>query len=452
MVYAIKGKKGRFQVIALFLVFALLAGIQSPASADAAKKATLKSKKIFMKTGQKKTIKIKNKKKKAKYLFQSSNKTIASVSKTGVIRAKKKGNVKIKVKERYKKAKHTVGTVNVKITPSGSSKNVTTPAPVTPGTPVPATTSPSATVSPAASQMPSYTPTPDAPVSSTEPPVVSTTPPTEEPDPTLKPTDTDYTTPAKFDQKNSSVNTYGTLSTISYHSTTTGTTRKARIILPAGYSTDTKYPVLYLLHGIGGDQNEWLGGNPVNVIGNLIAEGKAKDMIVVMPNVRARENDAGNPDDAYTPAHFTAFDNFINDLRDNLMPYMKANYSIAEGRLNTAIAGLSMGGRESLYIGLTMPETFGYIGAFEPAPGVLPYSTEKGLFTEDAFKLPDVYNNRTFIMIVKGTTDTVVNNYPVDYHNALTKNGTIHTYYVTEGGHDFTVWKNGLYNFVRRIF
>lgn len=445
MTYVAKRKTGSFQIIALFLVLSLLAGIQFPASADAAKKAaSLKNKKISMKTGQKKAIKIKNKKKKAKYLFQSSNKSIASVSKTGVIRAKKKGNVKIKVKERYKNIKRTLGTVNVKITLSKPSENVATPVPVVFGdSPIPATASPNATVSPAASQSPSHTT--DVPVASTEPPVASADP-TQEPDPTLKPTDTDYDTPANFDKKNSSVNTYGTLSTISYNSTTTGTTRKARVILPAGYSTDKKYPVLYLLHGIGGDQNEWLGGEPVNVIGNLIAEGKAKDMIVVMPNVRARANDAGNPSDTYTQEHFAAFDNFINDLRDNLMPYIKTNYSIAEGRLNTAIAGLSMGGRESLYIGLNMPETFGYIGAFEPAPGVL------DLFPGNTFKLSDTYNNRTFLMIVKGTTDTVVNNSPLDYHNELTKNGTVHTYYIAEGGHDFTVWKNGLYNFVRRIF
>lgn len=449
MTYVAKRKTSSFQIIALFLVLSLLAGIQFPASADAAKKAaSLKNKKISMKTGQKKAIKIKNKKKKAKYLFQSSNKSIASVSKTGVIHAKKKGNVKIKVTERYKKTKRTLGTVNVKITLSKPSENVATPVPVVFwDSPIPATASPNATVSPAASQMPSYSTTPETPAASTEPPAVSDTPaPTQDPGPTLKPADTDYDTPANFDKKNSSVSTYGTLSTISYHSTTTGTTRKARVILPAEYSRDKKYPVLYLLHGIGGDHNEWLGGEPVNVIGNLIAEGKAKDMIVVMPNVRARADDAGNPIDIYTPEHFAAFDNFINDLRDNLMPYIKSHYSIAEGRLNTAIAGLSMGGRESLYIGLNMPETFGYIGAFEPAPGVL------DLFPGDTFKLSDTYNNRTFLMIVKGTTDTVVNNSPVDYHNELTKNETVHTYYVAEGGHDFTVWKNGLYNFVRRIF
>ena len=175
-------------------------------------------------------------------------------------------------------------------------------------------------------------------------------------------------------------------------------------------------------------------------------------MIVVMPNCRARANDAGNPSDIFTTEHFAAFDNFINDLRDNVIPYINKTYSVATGRENTAIAGLSMGGRESLYIGFSMPETFGYIGAFEPAVGVLPYDTEGGLFTESNFKLPDEYNNQTYVMIVKGKSDTTVGDAPLRYHNTLTTNGTTHAYYEREGGHDFTVWKNGLYNFARRIF
>lgn len=252
-----------------------------------------------------------------------------------------------------------------------------------------------------------------------------------------------------FSKKKADV-TYGEQIKISYESKTTETTRKANVILPAGYSEDKKYPVLYLLHGIGGDQNEWLGGNPKVVVGNLIAKGEAEEMIIVMPNVRARANDAANPSDIYSVEHFSAFDNFINDLKNDLMPYIEANYSVATGRENTAIAGLSMGGRESLFIGLSMPETFGYVGAFCPAPGVLPYNVEGGLFETDDFKLAEGYHS--LIMIVKGKNDTVVGAWPETYSNALTKNGTDHIFYTTTGGHDFVVWKNGLYNFVKLIF
>lgn len=255
--------------------------------------------------------------------------------------------------------------------------------------------------------------------------------------------------PAGFDAKVEGV-TYGKTVLRSYPSTTTGRSRKVMILLPPDYSEEKQYPVLYLLHGIGGDENEWAGGRPTWVIGNLIHSGAAADMIVVMPNVRARENDRANASDMYTPAHFQAFDNFINDLRDDLMPYMKANFSIAEGRENTAIAGLSMGGREALYIGLSMPETFGYVGAFCPAPGVLPYYAEAGLFSQADFKAAEGMD--TYILINAGQTDGVVGHWPQTYAETLTANGTANTFYMTRGGHDFTVWKHGLYNFARKIF
>jgi enterochelin esterase-like enzyme len=113
-----------------------------------------------------------------------------------------------------------------------------------------------------------------------------------------------------------------------------------------------------------------------------------------------------------------------------------------------------MGGRTSLYIGFTLPETYGYIGAFCPAPGVLSYSNfanaEDGLFTRESFTLPKELE--TLVMIVEGATDDVVKIWPSTYHQALVDNEVEHIYYVTEGGHDFTVWKHGLYNFAKRIF
>ncbi len=248
--------------------------------------------------------------------------------------------------------------------------------------------------------------------------------------------------------------TYGDIIEITYNSKTTGTDRKANVILPLDYSEDKQYPVLYLLHGIGGDQNEWIGGGAGKVIFNMWAAGEAEDMIVVFPNVRARADDKGNPPDTYDPEHFKAFDNFINDLRDDLMPYIEANYSVKTGKENTAVAGLSMGGREALYIGFSMPETFGYIGAFCPAPGILSYdnhlSAEGGLMTEEEFTLPEGSDN--FVLIVKGKSDYVVGDAPLSYHEALEKNEVAHEYYETKGAHDFGVWKHGLYNFIKNIF
>ena len=255
--------------------------------------------------------------------------------------------------------------------------------------------------------------------------------------------------PAGFDQRQEGV-TYGTTVFKTYLSRTTATFRKCLVILPPDYTPEKDYPVLYLLHGIGGDHSEWSGGKPDVVIGNLMADGLAPEMIVVMPNIRARANDAANPSDTHTPEHYAAFDNFINDLRDNLMPFIAKNYSVAEGPENTAVAGLSMGGREALYIGLTMLDTFGYIGAFCPAPGVLGYAVEDGLFQTADFKAADGY--APYILINAGASDGTVGAWPSTYAQTLMDNGTDVTFYVTEGGHDFTVWKHGLYNFAKRIF
>lgn len=272
---------------------------------------------------------------------------------------------------------------------------------------------------------------------------------TEEQERAIVLSDEDYVIPDGFDQEKSNVD-YGTVTEVTYESETTGTTRKVNVLLPAGYDETKEYPVLYLLHGIGGDHMEWMSGRPRFIIGNLIDSGEAKEMIVVMPNVRARENDAGNPSDMYTLANFQAFDNFINDLSNDLMPYIEANYSVATGTENTAIAGLSMGGRESLYIGFTMYDTFGYVGAFCPAIGVLPYSLENGLFTTDNFTLPE--KSDTFVLITAGSSDTVVGSEPEHYHTVLENNGVIHNYHQYEGGHDFNVWKKSLYVFTKNIF
>lgn len=255
--------------------------------------------------------------------------------------------------------------------------------------------------------------------------------------------------PQGFDTRREGV-TYGKTVFKSYLSRTTKTFRNLLVILPPDYSEEKTYPVLYLLHGIGGDHNEWSHGAPDVVIGNLIADGLAPEMIVVMPNVRARVNDAANPSDVYSVEHFAAFDNFINDLTNDLMPFMQENFAVAQGRENTAVAGLSMGGREALYIGLSKPELFGYVGAFCPAPGVLPYHAEKGLFQKADFKAAEGLDS--YILINAGQWDGVVGEWPSTYAATLTENGTENTFYVMPGGHDFTVWKHGLYNFAQRIF
>ncbi|MBQ5770861.1 MAG: esterase family protein [Clostridia bacterium] len=235
-----------------------------------------------------------------------------------------------------------------------------------------------------------------------------------------------------------------------YYSTTCMKDRKCMVYLPADYTTGKEYPVLYLFHGIGGDHKEWKGGKPDIIVGNLVAAGEAPEMIIVTPNCKAIHANATVSGGAYSADAIGGFDNFINEMTNDLMPFIAANYSVKEGRENTAIAGLSMGGRVALHLGISMPETFGYVGAFCPAPGVVGDAVGQALFDNEEFKGSEEYPQ--LILICTGLTDNTVGDWPEIYYNTLTENGTEAMFYKCVGGHDFFVWKNGLYNFAKRIF
>ncbi|MBE5928599.1 MAG: esterase family protein [Lachnospiraceae bacterium] len=381
--------------------------------------------KLTMTVGEKQTIKIKNKSKKAKYSFVSSKKKVAKVNKKGVVTARKKGKATITVKETMNKKAKKIGKVKVTVNdvtetvlPTNVPQTATT-APSTEPTAAPATPEPTAT-------------------------------PTREP--IVYPESHDA--PSGFDAAQNGV-TYGTREKVTYYSSVTGKDRKVNIILPAGYTEEKQYPVIYLFHGIGGNEDEWLSGNPDKIIGNLVHNGEAKEMIIVIPNIRAGADDS-YPSDAFNIEHYKKFDNFINDLRECLMPFMEENYSIAKGRDNTAICGLSMGARESLYIGFNMLEDIGYIAALSPGYGVFAYTangvSEPGLFTEETFTIPEEYRNNTCIMIVNGISEGGENALGGTCSRVLKQNGVNHWFYTTEGAHDFVTWKNGLYNFAKIIF
>ncbi len=385
--------------IVLSLVSALTAGLFfSAPDACAAKKVSLSKKSLTMKTGEKKKLRVKNLKKKLqkKVKWSSSKKKVAAVSKKGVVTAKKKGTAKITAKVAGKKY-----TCKVKV--KAKTKPKTTPTPT----------------------------------------------------PALDDGDVYYKTPVDFRTRKSDVK-YGTVEKKTYYSTTTEKDRRVTIVLPPGYTAEKQYPVCYLLHGLGQDDTDWINAKAPTIIGNMIAAGTAKEMILVLPNCRARANDAAGPSDAFSLSNYQAFDNFINDLRDNLMPFIKKTYSIKEGRENTASAGFSMGGRTALYIGLSMQETFGFIGGFCPAPGLLPYKmnniSEKGLFTKETLKLKPEYAENTVLMLVAAKNDTIVGGIPAGYHNTLTANGTKHIWYRKAGGHDVNVMDNALYNFAKTLF
>jgi enterochelin esterase-like enzyme len=236
----------------------------------------------------------------------------------------------------------------------------------------------------------------------------------------------------------------GKLDSIKYESKTVGSIRKALVYTTPGFSRDKKYPVLYLLHGIGGDEKEWLkGGNPQIILDNLFAEGKIKPMIVVMPNGRAMKDDRaiGN---IMAPEKVQAFATFERDLLDDLIPFIEKTYPTMTDRENRAIAGLSMGGGQSLNFGLGNLDKFAWVGGFSSAPNT---------------KLPEVLvpNPEEAKKILKllwiscGDADGLIS-FSKRTHEYLLQNNVPHVYYIEPGGHDFKVWKNGLYMFSQFLF
>ncbi len=159
---------------------------------------------------------------------------------------------------------------------------------------------------------------------------------------------------------------HGKLEMIEYDSKTVGTTRKMNVYTPPGYTADKKYPVLYLLHGIGGDETEWERfATPDLLFDNLIADGKAVPMIVVMPNGRAQKNDRA---EGNVMARAPAFAVFESNLLNDVIPTIQSRYSTYTDRDHCALAGLSMGGGQTLNFGFGNMDKFAWIGGFSSAP------------------------------------------------------------------------------------
>lgn len=249
---------------------------------------------------------------------------------------------------------------------------------------------------------------------------------------------------------------YGTVEHISYASATTGTDRGANVLLPAGYSVDKKYPVLYVLHGIFGNEDSMLyepNFFTSEIVGNTIAEGKARDMIVVFPNMYATGDPNLQP--GFEEENVAPYDNFINDLVNDLIPYIEANYSVSSEKADRAIIGFSMGGRESLFIGLSRPDLFSAVGAISPAPGLLPakdyYMVHVGQFKEEAELNFKAGSKPDMLFICCGDWDSVVGKFPRQYHEILEKNQEDHIWYEIPGAdHDDKAIRSGIYNFIIR--
>ena len=236
----------------------------------------------------------------------------------------------------------------------------------------------------------------------------------------------------------------GRVEPFEYDSTVTGTRRKANVYLPPGYSSGHKYPVLYLLHGIGGDEHEWLNvASPNVILDNLIADGKAVPMIIVFPNGRALADDraVGNP---FTPEKAAGFAKFERDLLDCLIPEVQAKYSTFTDREHRALAGLSMGGGQTLNFGLAHLDTFAWLGAFSSAPNTKP----------PAELVPDPAVAREKLKLLylsSGNQDGLIS-ISQGVHRFLKEHDVPHLWNVDDHGHDGATWGSNLYHFTQRIF
>jgi enterochelin esterase family protein len=216
-----------------------------------------------------------------------------------------------------------------------------------------------------------------------------------------------------------------------YHSEVTNGERKILVYTPPGYDPKKKYPVLYLVGGSGDLAETWFMHGQLNfIMDNLIAEGKAKPMIVAMPN-----NQLVNRSH---PKHTELTFNLVNEeFKKCIIPFVEKNYSVIKDRHARAISGLSMGGRHAQFVGLNNLDLFGSIGILSAA---IPIDQTPVL------KEPNVNSKIDYLFVGAGTHETNPNARHEVFHNELTKLNVKHEYYVGgKGAHDLTTWRHLLY-------
>ncbi|MEO5959709.1 MAG: alpha/beta hydrolase-fold protein, partial [Opitutaceae bacterium] len=159
---------------------------------------------------------------------------------------------------------------------------------------------------------------------------------------------------------------HGELKVVEYDSKTLGLRRLMRVYTPPGYSTARKYPVLYLHHGLGNTSTEWLRAGAPIIADNLLADGKMQPMIIVFPQGSAGSTAADENQGTRDGAGFGA--PYENDLLKDIIPFVESHYSVHTDRVHRAIAGMSMGGGQTLNFGLSHLDVFGSVAAVAAAP------------------------------------------------------------------------------------
>jgi enterochelin esterase-like enzyme len=249
---------------------------------------------------------------------------------------------------------------------------------------------------------------------------------------------------------------HGDIRSKSYFSKTTGTWRNVNIYTPPGYDKDTKkgYPVLYIQHGGGEDERGWAVQGKTNIIlDNLIADRKARPMIVVIPNGNVSKpgsNAVGYTDEAMA--------NFKEELFENVIPFIEKNYRIKKGAANRAISGLSMGGGQAFYTGLRNPDAFAHVGVFSSGifggiarqPGAPEFDAEKaipGILTNS-----ESFNKKLKLFYISvGEQDPRIEHTKKIIETFRSK-GLKVEFNSFPGGHEWQVWRKSLHDFAQKLF
>ena len=250
---------------------------------------------------------------------------------------------------------------------------------------------------------------------------------------------------------------HGTVARRWYDSPGLGMDRRLTIYTPPGYEqSNDQFPVLYLLHGAGGDEEAWIAlGRTAQIKDNLIAEGKAKPMIVVMPNGNVIQDAApgeGN-EGMYKPAFMIpkTMDGTYEDSFKDIIEFVESNYQVKADKAHRAIAGLSMGGYHTMHISRYYPNTFDYMGLFSAAIMPREDATSNVYNDIDGTLKTQMDNGYKLYWIAIGKTDFLYDANK-EYRAKLDAMGMPYEYVESEGGHIWRNWRVYLTQFVPQLF
>ncbi len=242
---------------------------------------------------------------------------------------------------------------------------------------------------------------------------------------------------------------HGNLSKVWYDSPTIGTNRRMFVYMPYGYETsDEKYPVLYLLHGGGGDEDAWTTmGRARQILDNLIEKGLAKPMICVMPNGNPGQQAAKTQlleEKTYDRRDPQYANLYVTSLVKDIIPYIENHYRVIAKPEARAVSGLSMGGGHTLAVTRLFPGTFDYICPLSIGVRGEAADIDKQLqpVKKAGYKLYWIGIGKSDFLWEMGK----------NLDEALTRNGMEHTFYVTEGGHTWANWRVYLNTFAPLLF